>query len=380
MDIVELILSVGFINGLVIGVILFSLNNANRLATRIFGVIIILFSLVIGEELSEVNGLIFKFPWIFHIVDSFVLLISPLLFIYAQLITESKRKLKALDFFHALPFLLFTVYLLPFYLLPEDQKLAQLDYDPSGAISTIKVCVVATYFLVTLRFIILFEKSQRINGFPVNNSNNIRWFRGLLISLIVIGVLVIIMTITFNNGVAYPFDPDTFSVLALSIVFYGVSIKLMRNPFIFWNIRELEQASQAHFNQPQANINTRYKTSPLTRDDMENYMQQLRSTMMHEQPYLNPELAPKDLEEITGIKVYYISQVLSEVLNKNFYEFVNAYRIEAFKKMILDKNQSHKTLLAIALEAGFNSKSSFNRIFKQYTGQTPSQFKSENLL
>lgn len=378
MNYVELVLTIGCINGLIIGFILFSLNNANRLATSILGAIVILFSLIIGEELAEFMQWVLLYPKLLNIADSFTLLIGPLLFIYAQLITERKKKLIVTDFFHGLPFLFFMVYLLPFYILMNDEKSVYTSYDPSGLINSIKATIVVVYILYTLMYIVRFENSQKKPGFPANNYQNIKWFKGLLIAFIALGFLLLLMTIMFNQDVSLPFDPDTFSVLALSLLFYAVSIKLMRNPFLFWSIAEMDRATQQHFQETESLEPERYKNSPLTRNDLEQYMAQLSHVMQKDQPYLNSELTPNELEEATGIKAYYISQTLSEVLNKNFYEFVNAYRIEEVKKMILDRSQDYKTLLALALESGFNSKSSFNRVFKQYTGMTPTQFKKKN--
>jgi AraC-like DNA-binding protein len=71
-----------------------------------------------------------------------------------------------------------------------------------------------------------------------------------------------------------------------------------------------------------------------------------------------------------------ISQIINQKENKNFYDFVNTYRFEEFKRLIsLQKNQQY-TLLSLAYDCGFSSKSSFNRYFKKATGQTPSEYSS----
>jgi len=72
---------------------------------------------------------------------------------------------------------------------------------------------------------------------------------------------------------------------------------------------------------------------------------------------------------------HYLSQVINEQFNLNFFDFVNRYRVEVFKEKIKDTVFRNYSLLGIAFECGFNSKSAFNRIFKQATGLTPSQFK-----
>ena len=69
-------------------------------------------------------------------------------------------------------------------------------------------------------------------------------------------------------------------------------------------------------------------------------------------------------------KAYLENNIINENLYKNFFDFINTYRIEEMKKQL--QGESKYTILGIAYESGFNSKSSFNRIFKKYTGQTPS--------
>ncbi|MFK7934699.1 MAG: helix-turn-helix domain-containing protein [Saprospiraceae bacterium] len=102
--------------------------------------------------------------------------------------------------------------------------------------------------------------------------------------------------------------------------------------------------------------------------------QQLQQVMETDQPYLNPELRIHDLAKLVDIPVRKLSDQINKELGTNFYDFINQYRVDAFKKLALQPNYANFTLLAIAQEVGFNSKASFNRIFKKQTGLTPSQF------
>ena len=75
-----------------------------------------------------------------------------------------------------------------------------------------------------------------------------------------------------------------------------------------------------------------------------------------------------------GVHPNYLSQVINQRENKNFYDFVNTYRVAEFKRLISMPRNQHLTLLSVAFDCGFNSKSSFNRYFKKATGQTPSEY------
>ena len=89
------------------------------------------------------------------------------------------------------------------------------------------------------------------------------------------------------------------------------------------------------------------------------------------------QLSLEGLAGQVGMTKHDLSQLINDQLNTNFFGFVNDYRIEAFKERLTQKEYEHYTLLGIALETGFNSKSSFNSIFKKAEGITPSAYKKQ---
>lgn len=103
----------------------------------------------------------------------------------------------------------------------------------------------------------------------------------------------------------------------------------------------------------------------------------LKQLMLDTKPYLNQHLKLYDLAKLTDTQPHVLSDQINQEMKMNFYEFVNQYRVEEFKQRILSPEYKHLTFLAIALDVGFNSKASFNRIFKKHTGMTPSQFKAQ---
>ena len=96
--------------------------------------------------------------------------------------------------------------------------------------------------------------------------------------------------------------------------------------------------------------------------------------MTAEKPFLESKLTLPQLSERTEIAQNHLSQILNEKMGKNFYEFVNAYRVDEFKARVSREGAENFTLLGHAMECGFSSKSSFNEIFKKMEGTTPSQY------
>jgi len=119
----------------------------------------------------------------------------------------------------------------------------------------------------------------------------------------------------------------------------------------------------------------KYAGSSMQKEDIEYYTTVLNRFMEEHKPYLNPELTLHQLSEATEIPVQNLSQVINEVFENNFFNFINRYRVEDFKKRVPDPQYENYSILGIAFESGFNSKTSFNRIFKNATGQTPSDYK-----
>ena len=99
--------------------------------------------------------------------------------------------------------------------------------------------------------------------------------------------------------------------------------------------------------------------------------------METDQPFLDGKLTLSQVAQNLGISNNHLSQVINENLGKNFYDFVNGYRVALVKEEIANPRKAHLTLLAIAYESGFSSKSSFNEVFKKFTGLTPSQYQKQ---
>ncbi len=149
------------------------------------------------------------------------------------------------------------------------------------------------------------------------------------------------------------------SLFAFFIFFNVIFYKGLIRPELFGTIEE----------------KPRYSTSKLGRDDADAYAVRLGSHMDTAKPYLDPGITLKQLAEQLSIQPRFLSQVINEHYRKNFFDFINQFRIEEAKRMIMDPGSARKTMLAILLESGFNSKSSFNAAFKKQVGMTPTQFR-----
>jgi AraC-like DNA-binding protein len=104
---------------------------------------------------------------------------------------------------------------------------------------------------------------------------------------------------------------------------------------------------------------------------------QLRGHMEAGRPWLDPDLTLEQLASQVKLRPKLLSQAINEGLGKNFFEFINQYRIEEAKRLLTDPADKRITVLEVLYQVGFNSKSSFNTVFKKQTGMTPSEFKKK---
>ena len=117
----------------------------------------------------------------------------------------------------------------------------------------------------------------------------------------------------------------------------------------------------------------KYKKSLLGEELLEDYKMQLEQLMKKNKPYLNANLTLRDLANMLEVPANQMSQLLNEGFDKNFSEYVNSYRLETFKSKATDLTQHHLTILALAYDSGFNSKTVFNAFFKKMIGKTPKE-------
>ncbi len=127
-------------------------------------------------------------------------------------------------------------------------------------------------------------------------------------------------------------------------------------------------------NKPIPEIDQQYKKSLVDQEHLVQYRIELKEIIATEKPFLNPHLTLSELAELIGIQANQLSQVLNAGFNQNFSEFINTYRIKHFKELLQNPDKQNFTILALAYESGFNSKTAFNTFFKRSEGMTPNAY------
>jgi AraC-like DNA-binding protein len=310
------------------------------------------------------------------------LLHGPFLFLYTNALTKQNQN-KKIYLLHFLPFVLTLVSLLPFFLLTPQQKI--IVYQNEGAeyatlMAVIYSGILLSGVLYTLLSMLKLEKHRRTiaDQFSFTEKINLKW-----LSYLAAGSTIIWLLVIFSD------DQYVFSAIVIYVIFIGYfGIKQVG---IFTNRTHLEDEPSITLPIHEPRINSplvekpekekiKYEKSGLTQEELQSIHKNLKEVMQNEKLFKNPELTLAELAQRINTHANTLSQVINSIEQKTFYDYINLLRIEEFKKEVsLSENQKF-TLLSLAFECGFNSKTSFNRNFKKATNLSPTEFlKKENI-
>jgi AraC-like DNA-binding protein len=124
----------------------------------------------------------------------------------------------------------------------------------------------------------------------------------------------------------------------------------------------------------ETSIKTSQKTVVQDPESTRKEVEKLEKYMAEQSPFKNPKVSLSELASQIQMPSHLLSKIINDHYQQNFFDFINHYRIEEFKKMVIDPKNHNLTFLALAYEVGFNSKTAFNRSFKKSTNQTPREY------
>jgi AraC-like DNA-binding protein len=341
-------------------------TTANRvMAAWLFMICIEMIFALLNSKVIEM----YSFPFI-------TFTYGPLLYLYISFMTTPGRKFNPVELIHFVPFVVFFTVSVVFRSEPLVRDLRGF-FEPDKLMPLRMVYSVSFFLSITTYSILSFIKINKHQSNLMDLTSftsqriTLNWLKVLAISFYVVYIIVFILGGLKILGNYIPFDPYfvVFAFIALfSMVysFYGI-----KQPVIFGEVLHNEKNGEKREAE-------KYSRSGLKDEQAEEYLTILLDYMESEKPYLDGNLTIHDLSLKTGISRHHITQVLNEIYGKNFFTFINEYRTREVIERFSDSRYDHYTILAIAFDSGFNSKSTFNSFFKSQTGQTPSKYR-ENL-
>ncbi len=332
-------------------------------------IVLSLILLLIGFQsfsfLHSYFGWHLKSPHLIWLNSLIWFLIGPLLFLFERFSTVKDYKLKPIHVLHLIPFFLAFIYMWDFFALSGESKIRVLEsfYENySGSPDLFFYTYIIFEFTYGSISYYNFKKyfSDVGKEYSRDSIYNQKWVLNFILLFNIFWAITLIyhLLLLFSFEFFFPYDYVTYIFLTLFIQTFGFASVLNPNSFFVTPIDKENESMLSSAELPDLKI---------TVDELEEYMR-------NEKPFLNPELRINDLSRMIDIPTHKLSQLINKETDKNFFEFINDFRIKEVKKRLPDPSYSNLTLNAIAKDCGFNSSASFYRVFKQSTGLTPKQF------
>jgi AraC-like DNA-binding protein len=315
------------------------------------------------------------------------LVIGPIIYYYLKIQINTDFQFSKADYKHFMPYSIYFVYHLTVFLMGKNienwwtEKVHNRLYlnDITNILEIASLCV---YMILAVR---LYRKYLSWLPKERSDTEGVRfdWYKHFL-WVVVVGVVTALLFFIVGFWIELSYWDDWIQRVIVAIIIYYISfagyVHTQPRHLVFDENALKNGEIEENMLAPSILLNEK---EPITTTKMENKMDNLElekwqlkieKVMTNEKLYLNPELTLSELSEKLVSHNSLISNVINTQFQKNFNDFVNEFRVKLFKEKIKDPKLQHLTLLAIAFDCGFNSKSTFNRAVKKVTGEMPSAF------
>jgi AraC-like DNA-binding protein len=368
MDLITTLILLGIVQGLFLGLLFFLIESPYRRANRFLGALFISFSVSISHFFLFRSDLYQTFPHLTGTSFPALFLFGPLFYFYVLLLTNRLRPLTPRDTLHLLPFLSVVAAMSPLYLSTAEVKLEyaasvlRRDVLASGLIlGFLQIMHLSAYLVAVRKVLVAYEDRIRQTRSSIEQIS-LRWlWTGVRLFVFVFAIMLGLMILQV-------FGIDMLEVYALLIPLIVTIVIFLLGVLAFRQRSILSPSEEALTAQ-------KYEKSSITPERASAIRDRLEEVLRSQKPFLDPDLTLPRLADMVQVPGHQLSQVINETMGTTFFELVNRFRIEEAKRFLKDPKTASYTILAIAEESGFNSKTAFNNAFKKMTGMTPSEFR-----
>lgn len=371
-DLFAVFIFLGIVQGLFLLVFFLSKENRKTKSNLFHGLMLLSIVACISEIFLMYTGYIVHVLYLVDFSEAFGLAIGPFFYLLVLSFTQSKFLWR--NYLHLLFPIVYFFMQIPFLILPQDAKynawiasyhpdwafrVFEYTYDPRLFWLTdhcTEISLLSLTLYSTLGLIEIFKafKKKKVSFWrPVSGVLKFLRWEVFQIFSATVGILLVKLFHKHDTG-------DHLFAAYITVSIYFTSFRIISNSGFF------KQASLAD--------SQKYKGSAVTAEIQNQLLDKLSHLMMEQKPFLKTDFSLPDLAQRLGTSIHTLSQAINDGLGKSFFEMVAGYRIEEAKKLLRD--QPNIKIEEIAEQVGYNSKSSFNTVFKKLTGATPSEFRS----
>lgn len=369
--------------------LLFTKNAAKSYADYILSFLLLVHCWSVILFLILYSEYILLFPHFFKTGLPFNFLIAPLSYLYVRAVLYNERKFQTGDLLHAIPFLIVLINYMPFYFLPVNEKLKvihntlnywpdtfkyQAGFLPENFSILFRLILAIIYLLLQWNLIFSYKKAHKDNSIQVQISSVLKWLKLFTITstAIFFGIIGFMLTVFFLP--TYYNDDLLMQIpsLCVSVSFFVMAAYLLTHPDVLSGLPFVK------YKEVQSDVvNDKSYLLPYINEDYKVEIDKIVNYFEHKQPFLNKEVNINQVSVALEIPSRELSFIINNHFGQRFTDFLNKYRIEYITKKINKEYITHYTIEAIASEAGFASKSTFNIAFKKYHHCTPSEYFSK---
>lgn len=355
------------IQGFIIAISLLFKKDGKR-ANKFLSLMVTFLSLDLLSLNYYLSGFYLQFPWFAELNYPFTFLYGPLFYFYISYETGHKERFRLRDYLHFIPVAVIYMFMSPLLFMNAGERidnLHKMSYNPPLwliVLSYLRSWIGFVYSIMTIRLLIRWDYEIREVASNTDQINLI-WFKRLAIGFMLIWVIVLTSTTAMFAGLIAGNQVDFYIYPFVALIIYLIGYMGLIQPQIFLKPLNAEEPDTA-----------KYEKSGLDDSAANEILKNLDTLMTGEKLYLNPDLSLSELADTLNTSTHHLSEAINSRINKNFYDYVNEMRIEHFKREIKKPGSEVYNILSIALDSGFNSKATFNRVFRKYTGMTPSEF------
>lgn len=383
---VNIVMIVAAAQGFLLAVLLLKKHRA-LLANWLLAVMIVCYSilllyLTIGDVLYDRT--IAK-PIAFLAGLSF--LVAPLQDLYAKYLINLSKRIYPRDWLHAIPFVCVEILIFASMSTSSEGEIGPYNAEPAHIplfyIYFNWAIVLIGLIYVALLLSLIKSYHQRIkNLFSTIERIRLDWLQRITYVTLATWTMFTVENALFTAGINLSnFDISSLMVglCVYSVGYWGLmKSEVFVSPDVVSALAGIDTVNPSPINLSEDRIKSaslKYEKSGLSQEDARQYGDRVKQLMEKEHLYTDSNMTLGKLANRLSISSHNLSEVINTQLQQNFYDFVNRYRVEQVKRDLLDPIKQHLTIIALAFDAGFNSKAAFNTVFKEYTNQTPSEYR-----
>lgn len=315
-----------------------------------------------------------------YVVAPFPVLLGPLMFFYVRSFRRRVTLREAMP--HFIPFVVF--FIISWFWLnymynrhPLEKTFPREAFrSPSGmVIFCLRYVHLLLYYFISRNELKKHQRSVQ-QYYSETSRIDLDWAKFLINGYLLLTIIAILFFVYITSYPEHFYISYLINISVAAPYIYIITYKGIIQSVIWGKTTLAKEVQLDEVKQVNSETSSKTETGVTSPEVNTEVVAAITSLMEKEKLYQETELTLQDIAIRIGLPSYQVSQVINNNMGKNFYELVNGYRVEEAKRLLRDPNSSNYTILSIGFEAGFNSKTTFNTVFKKFTGKTPTEYRT----